>query len=241
MPWREVPEAEVRHAVLIEADRWLVPISAARYVNHGCAPNCTVGDDLEVITTGAVAAGAELTISYNTATLSDWVEDPAAHFWDPRWSFDCRCGARGCVGRVDRYRVIGADGASAPGPVGKLQVGISAGRGRGVFAAAPIAAGETFERSPVIVSPAAEWPALERTVFYHHTFAWGPAMEHAAVALGYGSLFNHAYTPNARFDLRLDELRIDFSALRDIAVGEEILVNYNGEPGDRSPLWFEVC
>jgi hypothetical protein len=27
------------------------------------------------------------------------------YFWDERWSFDCDCGAPGCVGRVDRYRV----------------------------------------------------------------------------------------------------------------------------------------
>ncbi|HWL25392.1 MAG TPA: SET domain-containing protein-lysine N-methyltransferase, partial [Ureibacillus sp.] len=33
---------------------------------------------------------------------------------------------------------------------------------------------------------------------------------------------------------------IDFYAMRDIHEGEEILVNYNGDPEDQSPLWFEV-
>ena len=31
-----------------------------------------------------------------------------------------------------------------------------------------------------------------------------------------------------------------FTALRDIAAGEEITVNYNGEPDDETPVGFEV-
>ena len=31
-----------------------------------------------------------------------------------------------------------------------------------------------------------------------------------------------------------------FMAIRDIAHGEEIVVNYNGEPGDKTPVWFKV-
>jgi SET domain-containing protein len=38
----------------------------------------------------------------------------------------------------------------------------------------------------------------------------------------------------------MDELVIDYVALRDIAPGDEITINYNGATDDRSPLWFEV-
>ena len=31
-----------------------------------------------------------------------------------------------------------------------------------------------------------------------------------------------------------------YTALRDIAPGEEITVNYNGDPSDRSPVGFDV-
>jgi uncharacterized protein len=31
-----------------------------------------------------------------------------------------------------------------------------------------------------------------------------------------------------------------FTAIRDIGAGEEITVNYNGEPGDETPVGFEV-
>ncbi|HZU37814.1 MAG TPA: SET domain-containing protein-lysine N-methyltransferase, partial [Gemmataceae bacterium] len=60
-----------------------------------------------------------------------------------------------------------------------------------------------------------------------------------AIALGYGSLYNHSYMPNARYD---DEPgpAMTFTALRTIRPGEEITVNYNGDPKDRSPVGFEV-
>lgn len=240
VPWREVPAAEVCHAVLLEGDDWLVPISEARYVNHSCAPNCTVDDSLAVVTTQPVAADGELTISYDTLTMDEWASAPQSYFWDERWSFDCRCGAPTCVGRVERYRILryGDDTPVVPG--GKLRLGLAAGRGRGVFATASIVAGEVFERAPVIVSPAAEWPALEKTVLYHYTFSWGADLEHAAIGLGYASLYNHSFAPNARYLLRLDDHLIHFVALREISAGEEITINYNGEPADRDPVWFDV-
>jgi SET domain-containing protein len=60
-----------------------------------------------------------------------------------------------------------------------------------------------------------------------------------AVALGYGSLYNHSYQPNARYDDESGQTKV-FRAIRDIAPGEEIVVNYNGEPGDETPVWFKL-
>lgn len=238
--WRDVPADAVRHAILLEGDSWMVPRSCARWLNHSCAPNCAVGDDLGVRTNRPVAEGEQLTISYDRVTLADWLAEPEAHFWDARWSFDCRCGAAGCVGRVDRYRVEGYDTEPAVRPGRKVRLGVSAGRGRGVFATAPIAAGETIERSPVLVSPAAEWPALEKTMLYDYVFEWGETEEDSAIALGYAGLFNHSFAPNARYRRRTEALLIEVTALRAIAAGEEITMNYNGEPGDPTPVWFEA-
>jgi SET domain-containing protein len=33
---------------------------------------------------------------------------------------------------------------------------------------------------------------------------------------------------------------IEFSAIRDIQKGEEITMNYNGLPEDKTPVWFDV-
>ncbi len=68
-------------------------------------------------------------------------------------------------------------------------------------------------------------------------YAWG--LGTVALALGYGSLYNHSYEPNARYEASRRRTKI-FVALRKIATGEEITINYNGEPGDRSPVWFEI-
>ena len=34
---------------------------------------------------------------------------------------------------------------------------------------------------------------------------------------------------------------IDFYAIRTIEAGEEITVNYNGEPGIDTPVWFDAA
>src|SRR5476651_980811 len=60
VPWRDVPAAEARHALLLQGDEWLVPTSDARYVNHSCAPNCRIDEALAVVTTRAVASGEQL-------------------------------------------------------------------------------------------------------------------------------------------------------------------------------------
>jgi uncharacterized protein len=50
---------------------------------------------------------------------------------------------------------------------------------------------------------------------------------------------NHSYRPNARYEDVWPQTK-EFTALRDIAPGEEITVNYNGKPKSRSAVWFEV-
>lgn len=240
VPWRDVPAADVRHAILLEGDDWMVPTSAARYVNHSCAPNCTVDDALAVVTLRAVADGEELTFSYDALTMAEWMAAPQCFFWDARWTFDCHCGAPACVGRIDRYRIQRFDDRTPVTQNSRLRLAPAPGKGRGVFAAAPIARGELFERAPVIISPDTEWPALEKTALYHYCFEWGPEHQHTAIALGYASLYNHSFAPNARYLLQLDDHLIHFVALRDIAAGEEITMNYNGEPTDLTPVWFEL-
>jgi uncharacterized protein len=118
-----------------------------------------------------------------------------------------------------------------------LYVDQSPGRGRGVFARHTIPAGVLFEQAPVIVVPTGQWERADKTILFEYFFAWG---DHSAIALGYGSLYNHSYHPNARYVKRLDEQLIDFYALRTIEAGEEILINYNGDPADDSPLWFHA-
>jgi uncharacterized protein len=119
-----------------------------------------------------------------------------------------------------------------------VEVRRAGGKGLGVFARRPIRAGEVIERVPVIVLPAREIEDDSgATTLAGYCFVW--ARGKVAVALGYGSLYNHSYRPNARYEDRGRRTKL-FTALRDIAAGEEITINYNGEPRDRSPVGFDV-
>lgn len=112
--------------------------------------------------------------------------------------------------------------------------------GRGVYAVRDIKKEEVIEVSPVLISPKSEWKYMKKTILFDYCFSWGENYEHTAIALGYGSIFNHSYTPNAAFDYNTQNMSIDFYALTDIRKDEEITINYNGDPADKSPLWFEV-
>jgi SET domain-containing protein len=112
--------------------------------------------------------------------------------------------------------------------------------GRGIFATRDIEKGELIHEAPVIVSPKEEYKYLKKTMLMEYVFWWGENLDECALALGYGSLFNHSYAPNALFKLNLKNKSIDFFANTNIKTGEEIRINYNGEPDDETPVWFDV-
>ena len=123
-----------------------------------------------------------------------------------------------------------------------MEVRSTAAKGRGVFALAKFEGGELIEAAPVILIPGEQWHHLEPTVLALYIYKFGPTdeQEHAAIALGNGSLYNHSYKPNADYIKDWDKQLIRFIALRDIEAGEEITINYNGAPEDQTPIWFEV-
>lgn len=110
--------------------------------------------------------------------------------------------------------------------------------GRGVFTAHPIPKGSTIEVCHIIEIPRSELPIIHKTVLHDYYFLWGESMDRCVIALGYGSLYNHALYPNANFILDLPNNTIDIEAISDIEAGEEIRINYHGEPGCDDPLWF---
>lgn len=112
------------------------------------------------------------------------------------------------------------------------------GKGRGVFARTFIPEGTVFERTPVLVIPTDEIvDGGDNPVLADYVFDWGRGT--VALALGFGSLYNHSYRPNARYDDEGQLTKI-FTALHDISPGDEITVNYNGHEDDTSPVGFDV-
>ena len=110
--------------------------------------------------------------------------------------------------------------------------------GRGVFTSSLIEEGSVVELAPVIVIPEAQRATVHATVLHDYYFIWNGGG--AALALGYGSLYNHATAPNLDFELDYDFEQVKFTALRQIGAGEELLINYMA--GDeREGLWFTVA
>lgn len=121
-----------------------------------------------------------------------------------------------------------------------VSVRVSKGKGRGVFARRAIAEGELIEQAPVVVLPLKEFVGeWENEAMKGHFFDWAEGK--VAAALGYGSLYNHSYDPNATFDFDERGRSVVFRARRDIPEGEEITINYHHDVNDTSPMWFPMA
>jgi uncharacterized protein len=130
-----------------------------------------------------------------------------------------------------------------PGTVSAPDVNVasSPGRGRGVFAVRRFEPGETIEVCPAIALSESDARKLDATGLYDYYFGWGEEGMQAAIALGYGSLYNHSITPNAEHRKNFAAGTLSIVAVRPIAPGEEIFIRYQtGKGDDRPAVWFEV-
>lgn len=116
-----------------------------------------------------------------------------------------------------------------------LRVAPSALHGNGVFATRRFAVGETVERCPVLVIDAEDEELVAGTALDGYCYEWDGGL---AVALGFGSLYNHDDDPNARYWTDTDAGVIEVVARRTIAPGDEICVTYNGDPEVADPVEF---
>ncbi len=115
-----------------------------------------------------------------------------------------------------------------------------ANAGRGVFARTDIKKGKIIEICPVIEVPPHDVANLTDTVLITYFYYLGRNKNRIFITLGFGSIYNHTYTPNAIYKVKLKEGTVDFVATKDIKKDEEITVNYNSEgPKSKTPLWFE--
>jgi hypothetical protein len=118
-----------------------------------------------------------------------------------------------------------------------LYIAPSARGGRGVFTHEAIEPESIIEISPVIILPAADLEVIHHTHLHDYYFFWEEGQ--CAIALGYGSLYNHATAPNADYRMNYDDQSISFFCVRAIKAGEEITVNYVAGGNERGELWFE--
>ncbi len=113
-------------------------------------------------------------------------------------------------------------------------------KGRGVFALKDFKKGEMVESCPVINVTPKERKRVEKTIFNYYIYPWRSTRS-GCLVLGYGSIYNHSFNPNADWKQNFKANTMVYTAIKPIKKGEEITVNYNGEPDDTTPIdWFEV-
>ncbi len=113
-------------------------------------------------------------------------------------------------------------------------------KGLGVFATKTLKKGEIIETCPIINLTPAERKQCSKTVLDFYMYPWRSTRS-ASLVLGYGSIYNHSFSPNADWKQNFKTNRMVYKAIKDIKKGEEITVNYNGEPDDTTPIeWFDV-
>ncbi len=113
-------------------------------------------------------------------------------------------------------------------------------KGRGVFALRSFKEGEIIENCPVINITPKERKIVEKTIFNYYIYPWR-STQSGSLVLGYGSIYNHSFSPNADWKQNFKTNAMVYRAIKPIKKGEEITVNYNGEPNDTTPVdWFDV-
>jgi len=121
-----------------------------------------------------------------------------------------------------------------------LQIESIPGKGRGVFTRERIPADTVIEISPVIVMPLEARNLLDQTLLHDYIFEWGPDKKSCCMALGYISMYNHAYQSNCEYFMDYEEETILIKTIRVVPSGEELTINYNGDWDDNRRIWFNV-
>ena len=120
-----------------------------------------------------------------------------------------------------------------------LYIKNSKGKGKGVFTSTAIVAGTIIEIAPIILLPEHDCALIDKSHLYNYYFLWGEEHKNYAICLGYGSLYNHSYEPNCIYETYYEEELIHFITLCDIEAEEELMINYNHDPADQKPVWFD--
>lgn len=113
-------------------------------------------------------------------------------------------------------------------------------RGRGVCAGRDFEAGDIIEVCPVLVLPPEDRAHIAATFLYNYYFEWGDDEQQTAIALGYGSIYNHEPQANAHYEMDFQAETITIFCVRPIQSGDEITINYNGEIDNSDKVWFEM-
>ncbi|MCK4781172.1 MAG: SET domain-containing protein-lysine N-methyltransferase [Candidatus Lokiarchaeota archaeon] len=121
---------------------------------------------------------------------------------------------------------------------------ISKKKGKGIFAKKDIKKDKIIDIAQVVPIPNKDYKKIRKTILYNYCYIWEDPKHKPeftnAITLSISQFINHSYEPNVKYLYDYENKAIEFSAIRDISKGEELLVNYNGLIDDKSPVWFDI-
>lgn len=113
-------------------------------------------------------------------------------------------------------------------------------KGRGVFTTEKIDKETIIEEAPVIVMSHEDKLLVDRTLLHDYIFDWGNDRHTCCIALGFVSIYNHSYSSNCEYFMDFEEDTIQIKTVREIQLGEELTINYNGDWNDGKQVWFDT-
>jgi SET domain-containing protein len=112
--------------------------------------------------------------------------------------------------------------------------------GKGVYTKERIPANTVIEISPVIVMKKEDKEHLDKTLLHDYIFLWGKLQDKCCMALGLIPMYNHSYKSNCEYFMDFEDDTIMIETVRIIEKGEELTINYNGDPNDGAKVWFDT-
>jgi SET domain-containing protein len=112
----------------------------------------------------------------------------------------------------------------------KLKVRVTKSMGRGMFATEAIKKGVCVHSAEIVLFKCSEIQRIKKLGQYVYNFD----STHSALALGYGSLFNHSFNSNlcAQYREKSDRWVLTYIATRDIKKGEQLFIYYGADIKD---------
>jgi uncharacterized protein len=124
----------------------------------------------------------------------------------------------------------------------QVYIDVVAGKGRGVFTRRAILEGTIVETAHVIVMSETDRTLIDQTLLHDYIFEWQPnGANMCCMALGNIPLYNHSYSANCEHAMDYSNGTMLITAVRNIAAGEELTINYNGDWNNAEPVWFETA
>jgi SET domain-containing protein len=121
-----------------------------------------------------------------------------------------------------------------------VYVANSKAKGRGVYSNRSLEPNTVIEIAAVIVMSGRDRKLLDQTLLHDYIFEWGAEKKQCCMALGNVSLYNHSYHSNCTYDMDFKKKIITITTTRKIKKGEELFINYNGDPDKKTPVWFDA-